>query len=108
MLKFIFAFFMLMHGLIHLMGFTKAFNDGKFTKISTDVSKVEGIFWLLATLLFCVSTILFLIEKDGWWVVTLISVVVSQLLIYTAWKDAKFGSIANLIVLFIVIIYKIF
>lgn len=108
MLKFIFALFMLMHGLIHIMGFTKAFNYGKLTSISTEVSKVEGILWLLATLLFCVSTLLFLVEKDGWWVLTLISIIVSQLLIYSAWKDAKFGSIANLIVLFMVIIYKIF
>lgn len=107
MLKFIFAFLILMHGLIHLMGFAKAFNYGKESPLSTEISKLAGAFWLLTTLLFCAATILFLVRKEEWWIIALSGVLFSQLLIFTAWQDAKFGSIANLIVLlFMIIIYN--
>lgn len=108
MLKFIFAFIVLVHGFIHLLGFRKAFNYGKDSPITMDISKSAGIFWLLTTLLFCAATLLFLLKKDSWWIITLSGAVISQLLICTAWHDAKFGSMANLIVLLMIVYYKIY
>jgi hypothetical protein len=38
-------------------------------------------------------------KKDEWWIPGVIAVITSQLLIFTAWQDAKFGTIANVIIL---------
>ena len=97
--KYLLAFIILIHGLIHLMGFAKAFNYGNITQISKEISKPSGMLWLLAAFLFIAATILFLLKKDAWMFVGLAAVIISQILIFTVWKDAKFGSIANIIIL---------
>lgn len=99
MLRFLFAFILLIHGLIHLMGFTKAFKFAEVSQLHTDISKPAGLGWLAATLLFVVSTALFLLKKDLWWAPAALGIAVSQILIFGAWQDAKFGTIANLIAL---------
>ena len=63
MLKFIFAFFMLIHGIIHVMGFAKAYNYGAVTQLTKDISKPMGGLWLLTAILFVAAIILFL--RDG-------------------------------------------
>ncbi|MEJ7738733.1 MAG: DUF6544 family protein [Chitinophagaceae bacterium] len=55
--------------------------------------------WLMTAFLFIVTTILFLLKKDAWLVFGLIAVIISQILILSVWKDAKFGTIANVIIL---------
>jgi hypothetical protein len=104
MLKYFFALIILMHGLIHFMGFAKAFGYGNITQITKEVSKPEGFFWLLTAFIFIVATILFLLKKDAWIIISIIAVIISQILFILAWKDAKFGTIANIIILVIAII----
>jgi hypothetical protein len=99
MLKYIFALIILVHGLIHFMGFSKAFGYGNITQLTKEISKPAGAFWLITALLFSATAVLFLLRKESWPMMALIAVIVSQVLIFTVWKDAKFGSIANLIIL---------
>jgi len=99
MLKYLFAFIMLVHGLIHFMGFAKAFNYGNITQISKEISKPSGLLWLLTAFLFIAATILFFVKKDAWIFVGFAAVIISQILIFTVWKDAKFGTIVNIIIL---------
>jgi hypothetical protein len=99
MLKYFFAFIMLIHGLIHFMGFSKAYSYGNITQITKDISKPNGLVWFLVAILFVVATLLFLLKKESWPYIAIVAAVVSQILIITVWKDAKFGSIANVIVL---------
>jgi hypothetical protein len=100
MLKYIFAVIILIHGLIHFMGFAKAFGYGNITQLSKDISKPLGLFWLLTALLFTAAVILFLMKKESWPMMIIITAIVSQILIITVWKDAKFGTIINIIILF--------
>ena len=104
MLKNIFSFVIVIHGLIHFIGFAKAFNYGNITQISKEISKPIGMLWLLAAFLFIAATILFLVKKDTWIFVGLAAVIISQILIFTVWKDAKFGTIANIIILVVAIL----
>lgn len=104
MLKFLFPLLVLIHGLIHLMGFAKAFGYGNITQLTKDISKTAGIFWLLAAVGFIAVTALLFLKKESWPVVAIVSVLLSQVLIFTVWRDAKFGSIANLIVLSVAIV----
>lgn len=54
-MKYVFAFIVLVHGLIHLMGFSKAFGVGQITSLTRDISKQTGAIWLLAALLFLIA-----------------------------------------------------
>jgi uncharacterized membrane protein len=43
------------------------------------------------------------LKKDAWPILAIIAALISQVLIIAVWKDAKFGTIANLIVLLVAI-----
>jgi hypothetical protein len=96
MLKYFFAIFIFLHGLIHFMGFAKAFGYGNIVQLTKEISKPLGVCWMITAVLFIVTTILFLLKKEAWPIVAIIAAVISQLLIITEWKDARFGTIANL------------
>lgn len=104
MLKTIFIFITLIHGLIHFMGFSKAFGYGNITQLTKEISKPTGIFWLITGFFFIISVALYLLKKDNWTYFALIAVLFSQILIINNWQDAKFGTIANVFVLFVSII----
>jgi hypothetical protein len=92
------------HGLIHLFGFLKAFHLSEFNSILQPISKTLGLIWLLAFVLFSITAILVLIHSDYWWVTGFVAVIISQVLVLTYWSDAKFGSLPNIIILFLTII----
>lgn len=92
------------HGLIHLMGFVKAFELSEIKALTLPISKPFGILWLLAFLLFVVASYLFFQKNNHWWTIGSIAVFISQLLIFYFWTDAKFGTIANLIILSAIVI----
>ena len=98
-MKIIFIMILLIHGLIHLMGFSKAFDYGNITQLTKEISKPMGLLWLIAALLFVTATILWLLKKEDWWIIGIIAIIISQLLIFNNWHDAKFGTIANVIIL---------
>jgi len=99
MLRYLFAFILLIHGLIHLMGFVKAFKLADIQQLTQSISKPLGILWLVTAVLFIAAVALFLFQNNAWWIVAIPAVVLSQFLIFGAWQDAKFGTIANVIAL---------
>lgn len=103
MLKYFFALIMLVHGLIHVMGFAKAFGYGNINKLSTVIAKPLGLVWLVTALLFLVGVLLLIIRKDSWPYVVIIAAIISQILIISTWQDAKFGSIVNVVVMLVAI-----
>lgn len=98
-MKYLLLVIVAVHGLIHLMGFAKAFGLATFDQLSVPISQPLGLLWLAATLLFLLSAVLLLAAPDWWWAPALGAVLISQLVIITSWSDAKFGTLANLIVL---------
>lgn len=98
MIKALFTFILVVHALIHIMGFAKAFNLAEISQLTQHISRPAGVVWLLAALLFGVAAVSFLAGKDWWWIIGAIAVAVSQALIIMYWKDAKFGAIANIII----------
>lgn len=60
--------------------------------------------WLVATLLFVIVAIQLHVKADGWWKVALFAVVLSQYLVFGHWQIARFGSIANALILFAIIV----
>ncbi len=104
MLKIIFCIIIIVHGLIHLMGFVKAFKLSPMEQLTQPISKPVGLLWLLAALLFLAAIFLFLLRHELWWIIAALAIIISQTLIIFLWRDAKFGTIANLIILLPVIV----
>ena len=95
------------HGLIHLIGFAKAFDMVRLPSLSfksltspaVPMTKVFGIFWLLTALLFIYTAFAIAINKQNWGLAGLVAIILSQMLIIFYWKDAKAGTIANILLL---------
>ncbi len=90
---------LLLHGLIHLMGFTKAFGYAEIPALKQPIGRPAGVAWLLACVLLLLAAALLTASWRPWWSVALVGVVLSQALVFSAWSDAKFGTVANLLVL---------
>lgn len=112
MARYFFALIVLIHGLIHLMGFVNQWNLKKinqftgitFFQVSENLSKFFGVLWLLTALVFIISAAGFLADKDWWTVIGLAAIIISQFLIIVYWKDARAGTIANIIILVVIVI----
>lgn len=102
MLKYFFTFIIFAHGLIHLLGFEKAYRFGSISQLTRDISKPLGLLWLFTGILFITAIILFYSDNDKWWHAGAIAAVISQLLIFSVWKEAKYGTNVNIIALTIV------
>ena len=103
-MRIIFTVLILAHGLIHLLGFFKSVKPQSVKKLSQSISKQRGIVWLLSAILFSATAVTYFKMFDWWWMLALPAVIISQILIISAWQDAKFGTIANIIILTVVVI----
>ena len=99
MAKIIFATVIGVHGLIHVLGFLKAFGFARLTQLTQTISRPVGITWAVTSGLFIGVAILFGLKVDWWWIVGLLAVVPSQALIIGSWQDAKFGTVLNVVIL---------
>jgi hypothetical protein len=98
-MKYLFSIIILLHGTIHLIGFAKAFNLAEVPQLSIGISKLYGLIWLLVFILFTISGIACLSGTRWWSILAIIAVIISVLLSFLVWKDARFASIPNIIIL---------
>ena len=103
-MKYFFSALIFIHGAIHLLGFLKAFNLAQIEQLNVGISKLSGIVWLITFILLMTSGIAYLIKTDWWYIFSIIAVLLSTFLIITVWQDARFGLIANVIILTIAIV----
>jgi hypothetical protein len=95
----VFAVVLVAHGLIHLLGFAKAFRLADLPQLTQPISPVRGALWLLAALLSVAAAAALFVWPSGWWAIGACAIVVSMFLIVPVWADAKFGAPGNLIAL---------
>ncbi len=98
-MRWAFALILSLHGAIHLMGFLKAFGFAALPQLSQPISRSFGVLWWVAGVLVGASVVAFFTWPRGWWALGLLAVLVSQGVIFSSWTDAKFGTVANLILL---------
>ncbi|MCA6514846.1 MAG: hypothetical protein IM577_04530, partial [Chitinophagaceae bacterium] len=103
-MKTIFFILVALHGLIHLLGFVKGFDLKEVDQLTLPISRFMGSLWLTACLLLLCFGISFLLNFKYAWVVGLAAVVLSQMLVVFYWKDAKWGTIPNFIILLVALI----
>jgi len=87
-----------LHAGIHLLGFAKAFGLAEIPALRHAIGPAAGILWLAAALLLLGSAVLVARSDGRWWVVAGVGVLLSQTLIAGAWQDARFGTLANVLI----------
>jgi hypothetical protein len=90
---------LLVHGSIHLIGFVEAFDLADVSVLSISLSPGVGLLWLVASAGFVTSAVLGVVAPSSWWVAAAPALVLSQLLILTAWSDARYGTLVNVALL---------
>ncbi len=105
MTRFLFSALLLVHGIIHLMGFLKAFGLARLDDLDLSISRAAGMGWLVAAILFFTAMVLFLLSNEAWPFVALSGAVVSAVLIIISWQAAKYGMLPNALILIVAAIW---
>ena len=98
-MRLLFGLLVMVHGLIHLMGFAKGWRLAELPQLTQAISKPLALLWLLATVLLLATAAAWCLWPRWWWAVGAVALVVSQIVIITAWSDARYGTIANVLLL---------
>jgi hypothetical protein len=93
-----------LHGLIHLLGPAKAFGWAEVTRLRQPISAGRGATWLMAAALLLATAAVFGAGWRWWWLVALPAIALSQFLIVATWGDARFGTVANGLILIPVLV----
>jgi hypothetical protein len=93
-----------LHGLIHLLGFVKGMGIKEVKELTLPISKPMGFLWLAAAILLMTFGILQLLHSKYAWLAGFAAVCISQILIILFWKDARFGTLPNMLILFVSVI----
>lgn len=96
-MRFVLAGLLLVHGLIHLLGFARGYGLAPVPALKQDISRAAGAVWLMAAVLLVLAALLVSLKSAAWWGPALVGVLLSQGLIVSAWSDAKFGTVANVL-----------
>jgi hypothetical protein len=87
------------HGLIHLLGPAKAFGWADVSQLRMPISPIGGVLWMIAALLLVATAVMVAAGATHWWWIGIAAILLSQVLITQSWSDAKFGTLANLVIL---------
>jgi hypothetical protein len=90
---------LIVHGLIHFAGFARSFGLSRIPDLSGTIPAGLGVVWLAAGLAMLATALLLVVAPRVWWAAGLGAVVLSQVAIATSWNDARFGTLANVLVL---------
>lgn len=97
-MKLFFEIFLIAHGLLHLPAFVRSFFSESTSKAGKFSTKVLGILWLIAALLFFCTAGLLHYNNNFWRMVSVMAILVSQFDIITRWKETKSGTLVNLLI----------
>lgn len=93
------------HALIHLLGAAEGLGWADVAQLDGSVSTPEGIAWLLTALVVGLAAVMIAFgTPTWWWIVAAVAAVMSQVMVGTAWDDAKAGSLANLVLLLVAVL----
>ncbi|SIS45002.1 DUF6920 family protein [Salimicrobium flavidum] len=94
-MRVLFIVLLLVHGLIHLMGFLHAFGFSDIEAMTQPMSEPVGFMWLFSLVAFWFTAGVYLARKQWWVIPAFLALSSSQVLIILFWQDAKFGTVPN-------------
>jgi|GEM_PF-1335117 len=103
-MKILLAILLGLHGAIHYLGFAKSRNPDSIPALKEPIGTTMGYFWAMAAVVLVSSGVLLLLQNKMWWQIALVGIVLSQILIFTAWSDSSKGTILNILLLIPVIL----
>jgi hypothetical protein len=119
MIRIITAIVLILHGLIHLIGFVVNFKIAEIEDIKHKTSvlagKIEigetgvrilGLAWLLIALAFVISAVALFYAPTWWWTYILVVTILSLIVTILGWPDAQFGAYLNIVILTLLFIGK--
>lgn len=104
-MKIVLVLVLVIHGLIHLLGFAKGFGlaevpqlrGATLLQLGPAWQRPIAALWLVAGALVVTAAVMLALGTGGWWRLGLAALVLSQALVIYAWPDAKAGTVANLV-----------
>lgn len=103
-MKSIITTIIVLHAFIHILGFLKAFSLADIRQLTIPIGKVQGILWLLSFMILCIGSIFYGMSYHTWSLWLMVGVILSQILVFYSWNDAKFATMLNGFILIIAII----
>lgn len=111
-MRFAVVLLLAVHGLIHLLGFLKAWQLADVPQLTgatlftlpEPLPRVAGALWLVACLALVGAAPMLVMRLGGWWIVAAVGIAISQLLVVYAWPDAKAGTVLNVVLLVVILI----
>lgn len=97
-------FVLALHGAIHLLGFAKGSGLAEIPEFRNAIGRREAFAWLTAAILLGAAAAALWSGARWWWLPALGGIVLSQILIFTVWSDARFGTLVNLALLLPVVL----
>jgi hypothetical protein len=99
------AALLLLHGLLHLLGFAKPWRLAAVTQLSgraivplsESAFRAVGVLWLIAAVMLVSAALLRLLDRESWWMAAAPALVLSQALVILQWGDAWAGTAANVL-----------
>ena len=104
-IKIVLIAIVLLHGLLHLIGFSRSLSKGGIIDLPTYMPRSYGFLWLLCALLFILIGFFLIFNIKGWIYFMSAALLISQVLISLTWKEAKYGTLVNIIILALSIFY---
>jgi hypothetical protein len=107
MLRSLLLLILVFHAIIHLLGFVKYWGLAPVSQLTgrtifeipEHLHRPYAVAWLAATLLLLTGGVGMMLRQEWWPLIAGLGVLSSQMLLIIAWPDAKFGTIANIIIL---------
>lgn len=99
MLRLCFAVLLSAHALLHVLGFAKAFGLAPLEQLRKPIPRPLGLAWLGAALLLSMAVAAWLFAPRWFWALAACGLIASQVVIITSWSDARFGTLANVLLL---------
>lgn len=88
-----------LHALLHGLGVAKAFGLASLEQLEQPVSRPLGILWGVAGMTLLVSVAAAVVAPSVWGILCIVGVGLSQVVIITSWRDARYGTLVNVVVL---------
>jgi len=102
-MRYAYLFLIVIHGLIHLIGWFKSMGWAENSPISAPISKSVGGLWALAAILLVSYAVIYGLKMPESWMLGLAALLLSQTLIIMFWADARYGTIINVLLLIAVL-----
>jgi len=94
-----FVVVVVLHGLVHFLGPAKAFGLAELPELAQPISRALGVVWFFAGLGLLMTAAQIVWAPRLWWVTGLVAAVLSQAVVFSAWPPARFGTLANVVIL---------